>query len=1068
MEERMHNINIKTIFIEKNLADENIIKNFEKAGAEVIPVNVCEFEECNKASKTPLFNRAAIGGAELSAAAKAAGVRTVSANREALANADVKNFLECGRLQPYETDETGFIETDIEAEDTGHLESVFALGNGYLGLRGTYDERDDKIPETPGMYINEIFETEPIVHPWPCKGFAKNEEYTVNLCDWRITELFADGEKICFSNGIKNHRRRLDFRRGEIVRSFDVLLKRGKTLHVESIRLVSLSRVHGAALKYTVSSLDFDGELEIRSSVVKNTPINGKITTKTVNEKAEGKAFLLETRTKRTCMDVAAAVLHTVIAAEYTDEVINSENTYTYTIRAALKPGNAVSLEKYASFYSAADGADNLAESAMRGAEKNAADGFGTLRSEQAAAWANHWKTGDILIKGSKADQQAVRFSLFHLRSQLPTVNNASIGATGLTGPNYSGKVFWDTEMYLMPYYLFTEPEHCKGLILYRIKLLDKARKRAEEIGNEGALYSWCSIDGEETSVVFEASTAEYHINADIAYAVWRYEKVTGDSGFVYEYCSEMLFETARFYAHRGSFVEAHDGRFCINSVCGPDEYACGVNNNCYTNFMVQQHLRYALKIYGDMQKHAPEKLAEVAEKISLHEKELKLWRDAADKMYYRVNERYGIYEQDDRFVYNDAVDMDTIPKNFDIRHLYHPLDLWRIQVLKQADVVLLQFIQGNRFTLEEKRHNYDYYEPKTNHGSSLSAAIHSIMANEIGYTKDAYEYFRSAAYMDIGDFKKNTSGGIHIACHGGVWMSVVNGFMGMRLYDEGLFFSPKLPEEWERCEFNLAYNNAVVKICAERFETTFTLVKGEKFEFTVCGKAVTLDAEHGKYVLTTCEKGSTAKTEAVIFDLDGVIVSTDDCHYRAWKKMADEEGIHFDREINRRLRGVSRMASLDIVLEKADREYSESEKQALAERKNNYYRELITRLTPGDILPGVTEKLKMLKEHGIKIAIGSSSKNTPVILKQIGLDNFFDAVSDGNNITHSKPDPEVFLKAAEMLGIAPERCMIVEDADAGIEAGRRAGMKTLSLQGAKGADFESKNLACCDLLSLI
>lgn len=191
------------------------------------------------------------------------------------------------------------------------------------------------------------------------------------------------------------------------------MLKRGKTLHVESIRLVSLSRVHGAALKYTVSSLDFDGELEIRSSVVKNTPINGKITTKTVNEKAEGKAFLLETRTKRTCMDVAAAVLHTVIAAEYTDEVINSENTYTYTIRAALKPGNAVSLEKYASFYSAADGADNLAESAMRGAEKNAADGFGTLRSEQAAAWANHWKTGDILIKGSKADQQAVRFSLF-------------------------------------------------------------------------------------------------------------------------------------------------------------------------------------------------------------------------------------------------------------------------------------------------------------------------------------------------------------------------------------------------------------------------------------------------------------------------------------------------------------------------------------------------------------------------------------------------------------------------------------------------------------------------------
>ena len=207
---------------------------------------------------------------------------------------------------------------------------------------------------------------------------------------------------------------------------------------------------------------------------------------------------------------------------------------------------------------------------------------------------------------------------------------------------------------------------------------------------------------------------------------------------------------------------------------------------------------------------------------------------------------------------------------------------------------------------------------------------------------------------------------------------------------------------------------------------------------------------------------------KAVIFDLDGVIVSTDDCHYRAWKKMADEEGIYFDREINNRLRGVSRMASLEIVLEKANREYSEKEKQEMAERKNNYYKELICELTPANILTGVTEKLDELKENGIKIAIGSSSKNTPIILKQIGLDSYFDAVSDGNNITHSKPNPEVFLKAAEMLNIAPEDCMIVEDADAGIEAGKRADMKTLAVQGANGADFKAKNLAECDWVKLL
>ena len=214
--------------------------------------------------------------------------------------------------------------------------------------------------------------------------------------------------------------------------------------------------------------------------------------------------------------------------------------------------------------------------------------------------------------------------------------------------------------------------------------------------------------------------------------------------------------------------------------------------------------------------------------------------------------------------------------------------------------------------------------------------------------------------------------------------------------------------------------------------------------------------------------KGNGNMIKAVIFDLDGVIVSTDDCHYRAWKKMADEEGIYFDREINNRLRGVSRMTSLEIVLEKANREYSEKEKQEMAERKNNYYKELICELTPNDILTSVTEKLDELKENGIKIAIGSSSKNTPIILKQIGLDNYFDAVSDGNNITHSKPNPEVFLKAAEMLGVAPEDCMIVEDAEAGIEAGKRAGMKTLAVQGANGADFKAKNLAECDWVKLL
>ncbi|MBQ7901196.1 MAG: glycoside hydrolase family 65 protein, partial [Clostridia bacterium] len=642
----------------------------------------------------------------------------------------VVTFLETGRIKPYTVDENAFVEDEIDPGDISHLESVFALGNGYLGLRGTYDERDESLHQESGMHINGIFESEPFHHLWDCNGFARNEQYTINLPDWRITEIYIDGE-IAVTSKLVNHLRRLDMLGGKIDRSFEFESSTGKKVRVQSCRIVNMKKVHGAEIQYTVTPVNFDGEIVIKSTVVKNTPINGKITTKTVDEKCGDNSFSVTVQTERTKMSTACTVVHTMSGAEYTTCVDNSDNEYTLCVTVDAKQGSSFTIDKFAAFYADVDNVADIQKSAYDEAVENSASGFEYFAQEQRKFWTDHWKNADIVIDGNSGDQQAIRLSLFHLRQQLPSVNNASIGATGLTGANYSGKVFWDTEMYLMPYYLYTEPESVKGLLMYRNKILDKARERAAQLGGVGALFSWCSIDGEETSVVFEASTAEYHINSDIAYAIWRYLRVTGDSEFVYNNCAEMLFETARFMAHRGTFVEAYDGRFCINSVCGPDEYACGVNNNCYTNFMVQFHLRFAVEMYNEMSKNAPGLLADIAAKTGVDDKELDLWQRAADKMYYRINERYGIYEQDDRFVYNDAVDMEMIPKNFDIRHMFHPLDLWRIQVLKQADVVLLTFIMGDKFSLEEKKANFDYYEPKTNHGSSLSATIHAIMACE-------------------------------------------------------------------------------------------------------------------------------------------------------------------------------------------------------------------------------------------------------------------------------------------------------------------------------------------------
>lgn len=829
---------------------ESVLKNFERSGK-------YDYTTLHEDIRMPVFNCVVFAVSdEYVKKAQSRGYKVVKigegkdasllATVTCLSEIDVKNFLECGKIRPYEMNEWEFTETDIDPVDIKHLESVFALGNGYLGFRGTYDETDDTLPAESGMYINGVFEKKALMHLCKFKGYPDYDQYTVNLADFRITEVYIDGEKAKTSL-LKNHRRTMDFANGSINRSFDFETSEGKTVHVETVRIVNMLRPHSAEMRYTVTPVNFDGEIKIVSRVIKTTDIAGKhpltVTEETLTD--NGIEFLSEV--ELTKQKVAFALEHSVTAKNYITKAVSEGNEYTYEITADVKSGEKVTVEKFAAFYASVDDTDDMSAAARLEAAETKKMGFDALAAEQTDFWKAHWDKADIKIEGSKEDQLAIRLSLFHLRQQVPSINEASIGATGLTGPNYSGKVFWDTEMYLMPYYNFTEPEICKELLLYRKKILPRSIERAQQMGGVGALYAWSSINGEETSFIYEASTAEYHVNSDIAYAVWRYDRSTGDKEFIYENCAEMVFQTAKFMAHRGTFVDGYDGRFCINSVCGPDEYGCAVNNNCYTNFMVQFHLRYALQIYNEMKSAKLELLKQIVERMELDEKELKLWKDAADKMYYHVNEKYGVYEQDDRFIYNDAVDMEMIPKNYDIRGMYHPLDLWRIQVIKQADVVLLQFIFGNKFTLEEKKRNYDYYEPKTNHGSSLSAAIHAIMANEIGYFEQAYDYFRCTAYMDIGDFKKNTAGGIHIACLGGVWMVVVNGFLGMRMYDEGLEFNVRIPKEWNKIETKFAFENAVINISATENETVFTLIEGEKMSFKANGKEILLDKKNAE-----------------------------------------------------------------------------------------------------------------------------------------------------------------------------------------------------------------------------
>lgn len=761
---------------------------------------------------------------------------------------DVDTFIETGKIKQMPLCETALVERDFDEKEINHLESLFALGNGYLGMRGTYDE--PTAGEVCGMYINGVFATKQYNHLVKFKGYATKNEFTVNLPDWRIFTVTVDGETAAFSdNNISEHERRLEFDTGRLTRNFVFSTTSGKQVKIESIRLLNRKEVHGAEISYTVTPLNFSGEVQISSAIIKNTILRNQYNTETESESFTDNVYTIKQLIPTTGQHAAVSVAHTVKGNNYVVKDYNTPEKYTYCVNFALDKGETARVVKYAAFAGSIDGIENMTDYTESLAKENREKGFDFFVNEQAEFWKEHWEKADIKIEGSPADQQAVRYSLFQLKQQLATVNNCSIGATGLTGPGYSGQVFWDTEMYLMPYYNFTDPYSQKELLMYRYRILDKARARAKEFDLRGAMYAWCSIDGEETSVVYEASTAEYHLNSDIAYVVWRYVDSTGDKDFLYSYGAEVVLETAVFMSLRGKFVKARGGKFCINAVCGPDEYACGVNNNFYTNLTVKRHFEYAVSVLDDMRENAPDRLTKLLNKIGFTSEDEERIAKAAENMYLPYNDEYGIYMQDDSYLYEDPVDMTKIPMNVDLRGLYHPLDLWRLQVSKQADVCLATFLHGDFFSKDQKERCYAYYEKRCNHGSSLSPAIYSISAAELD-RPEAYEFFRYTAYMDLYDFKGNTSNGIHIACNGGVWMSVINGFLGMRHYKDGLHFEPKIPKAWNKYSTDITYKGAVIGIEVSHGKTAFTIKSGDSVKFYISGKAIVLTNSNNSFEL--------------------------------------------------------------------------------------------------------------------------------------------------------------------------------------------------------------------------
>lgn len=963
-------------------------------------------------------------------------------------------------LYPYH--EWEIVEDSFDAESNLQDETIFALGNGYIGIRGNFEEGYNGPSGTSveGTYLNGFYETEPIFYGEDGHGYARYSQTMLNVTNSKIIKLELDGEPFdLFQGHILSYKRTLDMKNGILIRNVLWQSASGKQIQLNVRRIVSLVNKHLAAISYEVVPLNFDGTITIRSVLdgqVRNQVTTGDPRTGsalsgqvllTEGKVQDGTFAALLQRTINTRFALVCAMENRLeTSAEYEFETIATEQQVTVQYKISARQGETVRLNKYIAYFTSKHTSEsdvpehkietNLTERVKQTVVEAKRRGFEELIADQQMFLRNYWQRSDVEIRGDLALQQSIRFNAFHLLQAVGRDGKTNIGAKGLTGEGYEGHYFWDTETYVFPFFLYTHPEIGKKLLEYRYSILDKARVRAREMSQKGALYPWRTIGGEETSAYYPAGTAQYHINADIIHALRKYMTATNDMVFFLTAGAEMLFETARLWADLGDYIPRKGNRFCINNVTGPDEYTAIVNNNLYTNLMAKDHLEYAWIMARELQRNHSVEYRALAERIKLQEKEIEEWKRAADMMYIPYDEKLGIHPQDDSFLEKAVWDFaNTPPENYPLLLHYHPLVIYRYQVLKQADVVLALFLQGNRFTQAEKKRNFDYYEPITTHDSSLSPCSYSIIAAELGYLQRAYDYFMRTARMDLDDYNGNVKDGVHTAAMAGAWLSIVNGFAGFREYDGQLHFNPVVPEPLDGYRFTITFQSRLLEIDVTKENATYTLLEGEP-----------LTIRHGHQPLllqTGCNiTVSLLRTlEAVIFDLDGVITDTAEYHYQAWQRLADEIGVPFDRNQNEQLKGIGRMESLERILQPTGQLYSEQEKAEWAARKNRYYLELIGQMTPQDVLPGVTELLIQLQANGIKIGLASASKNALTVIDKLQIRHYFDVIVDAAALKKGKPDPEIFMTAAEMLQVSCKNCVGIEDAESGTQAIKAANM---------------------------
>ncbi|MBU2179618.1 MAG: glycoside hydrolase family 65 protein [Gammaproteobacteria bacterium] len=720
-------------------------------------------------------------------------------------------------------------------------ETLLSQGNGYLGSRGTLEEGDSAIA-CEGVYLNGLYSAEAIVYGESAYGFAEQNHKMLQVPSGKWFRLQLDGEWLHPQSGQPMHRH-LDLQNGVLQRSEIYQTSSGKQLRFSSERLVSAAIPGLMLLRFELEALNFSGDLLIETALdARYQPVRkagdprvGDMSARhalAATAQCDGQLTALSSlqfNAQAAPFQVAALMHH-----QWPEDAVLLQSKLeshwlSQQVQLSLTQGVTQRVEKWL-YYGHSDRQSTTALLLARlEAEFTAqiARGSAAIWREHQALIAEFWYQTDIECPADPALQQGMRFNLFSLYQHAGRNGQSNIGAKGLSGPGYDGHYFWDTEIYVVPVLSLCQPQLARQLLQFRINQLPQAQQRAREMSHQqGALYPWRTIGGTECSAYFPAGTAQYHINAAIAYALRSYLLASGDFAFIAQQAAGMLFETARLWLELGFF--GRSGAFEIHQVTGPDEYTALVNNNFYTNAMAKLHLQFAVEIWQRLKQEQPAQAQHWAQQLSLDETEIGLWKQAAQQMLLPYDEALHINAQDDSFLQKKPWNFAETPaENYPLLLHYHPLVIYRHQVLKQADVVLAMVLLDQQFSTAQKAKNLAYYEPLTTHDSSLSSCIHSLAYAETGEPGKALHFLRDTLRMDLDNRHHNTEFGVHIACMAGSWLALVNGFAGMRCREDGLHFTPQLPADWPELKFRLTWQGRLLQLRFCQQQTEYQLLSG-------------------------------------------------------------------------------------------------------------------------------------------------------------------------------------------------------------------------------------------------